>query len=94
MEHAATVDLYIDRGKGCDSENKQIFDQLFKNKNVIESSFGSALEWRRLDDKRASRISKKIFLGGYRDEQKWDEIQSQMIDEMIRLEKALKPFFS
>lgn len=90
-KHEARAELYIYRKNGPENENKQIFDQLFMNKNNIEDLFEGALSWERLDEKRVCRISKRLELGGFRDEAKWPEIQDEMIDTMIRLEKALKP---
>jgi hypothetical protein len=58
---------------------------------VIESDFGEPLLWQRIEGKRACRIKKEIDIGGYRDEDKWPEVQDAMIDAMIRLEKALRP---
>jgi hypothetical protein len=85
------AELYIDRGKEGEAENKAIFDKLAEFKDAIEAAFGGSLDWQRLDAKRACRIKKNIDLGGYRDESKWPEIQAAMIDAMIGLEKALKP---
>ena len=90
-QHEASVELYIDRGKDTDEENKTIFDTLFASKDNIEAIFGGPLEWQRLESKRACRIRKEFEMGGYRDEARWPEIQDTMIDAMIRLEKALKP---
>jgi hypothetical protein len=93
-KNEAQVELYIDRGKDKDEENKQIFDNLIKNKAEIESEFAESLDWQRLDNRRASRIRKQIMIGGYRDEDKWLEINEQMVDSMIRLEKALRPYIA
>jgi len=93
-KHEAKAEFYIDRGKDSERENKQIFDKLYAHKEEIEDSFGSALTWERLDTKRACRISKRIENGGYRDTDKLNEIQEKMIDAMIKLEKALRPFIS
>ena len=84
------TELYIDRGKECDEVNKQIFDQLFSHKDEIEKDFGEPLRWQRLDDRRASRISKRIDFAGINDKEKWEELQDDMIDTMIRFEKALR----
>ena len=88
------VELYIDRLKDTESENKEIFFQLFKNKAEIKEIFGEPLLWERLDGKRASRISFVINKGGYRTEEKYDEAQDAMIDAMIRLEKSFRPYIA
>ncbi|MBU3915443.1 DUF4268 domain-containing protein [bacterium] len=91
-KHETQIELYIDRGKEKEIENKKIFDELQKNKESIEQTFGEPLNWERLDSKRACRISKKLDGGGYRDEEsKWEAIHDKMIDCMSRFEKSLKP---
>lgn len=91
-KHATAVELYIDRGKDTEEENKSIFQQLANAKEEIEQGFGSSLEWQQLEGKRACRIKKQFTLGGYRDdEEKWSEIHEAMVDAMINLEKALRP---
>lgn len=84
------AELYIDRGKESDEENKKIFDRLHSHKEEIEKEFGGNLRWERLDDRRACRISKRIEYAGLGDKDKWDKLQNDMIDAMIRLENALK----
>jgi hypothetical protein len=71
-------------------ENKSVFDQLYNNKAAIEESFGGELSWQRMDTNKASRIACYID-GGYRDEN-WEEIHADMVDAMIRLEAALRPY--
>jgi len=88
-QHDASVELYIDRDTG--KENEEIFDRLAKSKEAIEEAFDEPLEWQRMEGKRVCRIKKQFSLGGYRDEEKWPEIQDVMIDAMIRLEKAFRP---
>jgi hypothetical protein len=87
----SVVELYIDRGKGLDEENKSIFNQLYKSKEKIESAFGGSLEWQSLEGKRACRIKKQIK-GGYRDPgEKWPEIHKKMVDTMTKFHEILKP---
>ena len=93
QQHTSEIELYIDRGTDADSENEEIFNTLKESKADIEEAFGEPLEWRRLEGKRACRISKQFALGGYRNnEEEWPEIQDAMIDGMIRLEAAFRPY--
>lgn len=91
-EHESAVELYIDRGKDSDEENKAIFDKLYSSRNEIEAKFGSELEWQRLDNKRACRIRKSFALGGFKDEPQWQSAIEATVEGMIRLEGALKSY--
>lgn len=86
------AELYIDRGKDTKKENKKIFDELFSHKKEIEASFGDKLEWERLDNRRAARIRKIFRYAGLDDEDKWNQLQNEMIDAMIRFEKSFAPY--
>jgi hypothetical protein len=87
-----SAELYIDRGKDTEAENKHIFDQLESHKAEIEKAFGAALSWERLEGKRACRI-RHTQPGGYRSpEEDWPKIQDGIIGAMDRLEKALRPY--
>ncbi|MGQ9910453.1 MAG: DUF4268 domain-containing protein [Candidatus Flexifilum sp.] len=48
---SAAVEVYIDVGDK--QQNKHYFDRLYSQREQIEREFGDALEWRRLDEKRA-----------------------------------------
>ncbi len=90
MDHGR-VELYIDTPEA--ERNKAIFDALAQHKEAIETAFGAPLDWQRLDNKRASRICYDIReYGGLRDSDRWDELQEAMIDAMLRLERAFKPY--
>lgn len=86
------VELYIDSDKESGAKNKELFDSLYSNRDEIESNFGGPLDWERLDAKRASRIRKSFNDLGLSNSDQWDNLQTQMIEAMIRLEKAVKPF--
>lgn len=86
------AELYIDRGKDSEAENKAIFDQLAAKKSEIETSFGGPLSWEGLDGKRACRIRVALEDGGYRSpESGWPALQDTIIHAMDRLEKSLRP---
>ena len=86
----ARVQLYIDNGDS--NWNKNVFDSFLLNKSEIEGAFGDLLNWEKLDDKRASLIRYPITGSGLNDKSKWPELQDQMIEAMIRFEKAFQPF--
>lgn len=90
-QHGSSVELYIDRGSDSKEENKEIFNRLFSSKEEIESVFGGSLNWSYSDNIQACGINQNMELGGYKDEDKWDNIIEVMIDTMIKLSKALKP---
>ena len=90
-QHDARVELYIDKDKEDGEGNKLLFDKLFNEKENIENAFGETLIWERLDNKRASRISFYVDIGGYKDKDKLQIVSDMMIDRMILLEKALSP---
>jgi hypothetical protein len=92
-QHDAQVELYIDNDKDTGKFNKEIFDMLYKSKDQIEEIFGGMLSWERLDEKRASRIAMRYSVG-YKDEDRLEELSDVMINDMIKLEKALSPFIS
>jgi CBS domain-containing protein len=54
-EPVLRVELYID--KGNEKENKARFDALHDQKDAIETAIGTSLDWDRLDDRRACRVS-------------------------------------
>ena len=57
----------------------------------IEQVFGGPLEWDPGEDRRKCSVVKSIELGGYRDEDRWPEIQEAMITAMVNLHKAFIP---
>jgi len=83
-------EIYFDKGKDYEKPNinKLRFDSLHKYKKQIEKKFGGKLNWERLDNARASRISIKFEGVGLGNKERWDKLQEKMIDAMIRLERA------
>lgn len=64
-----------DNELGCElyiKDDKEWFDELFEQKEEIENKIGTELEWRRLDDKKASRIKlAKNF--NFEDQEQWSD---------------------
>ncbi len=84
------VALYIYREKSKD-ENERIFDELYSKRSEIEEDFGDKLNWQRQDNRISCKISKRFESAGcLYDADKRDKLQDDMIDALIRLEKALR----
>jgi hypothetical protein len=88
----AHVEIYIDPGDA--NKNKQVFDTLYAHRERIERGFGKALDWQKLDEKRACRIRYLIEDFGLVDVDNWPELQKQMIEAMVQLQKTFKPEIS
>jgi uncharacterized protein DUF4268 len=88
-----TAELVIDKDKQEGGlKNKQMFDLIKKRQSDIEKAFGGPLEWDRMDGSRSSRIRKSIEGEPFEGAEGRALLQDQMIDSMIRLHAALKPF--
>jgi len=73
--------------------NKKIYDSLERNKAKIEAAFGKELTWDRINNAIGSRISFWMENGGYSSpENLWPQLQDEMIDAMVRFERALMPY--
>jgi len=88
-----SVELFIDRGpeKEEKEETDKIFDAIRAEREKIENRFGETLIWDKVDGRRICRIKSVSEIGGLKDTQLWPKILEDMVDRMIRLEKALRP---
>ena len=84
----ARVELWINRGS--QEENKRIFDELYKHKEEIETSFGHKLEWERLDDGKGSRLAYYLRDGSVFNREDWNKIIDFMTKNIVPFEKSLK----
>ena len=89
-----TVELFIDRGSDKKDETDRIYGKLLNNREKIEKEFGEALVWDRVEGRRVCMIKSICNKGGLKNEDLWDQIQEDLINRMVGLEKALKPFLS
>lgn len=87
---SGAAELYIDHDQETGQGNKAIFDALHAQRDAIEQDFGGSLSWERLDNKRACRIKIEFRDGGLDTPDSWPQLQDEMIDGMIRLEKATR----
>lgn len=82
------VELIINYGSR--EENEKIFNNLLKNKKIIEEIFGGELVWNILGDKKSCRISTWIEGVNIRNTTDWDKMVDYQCEVMVRFEKALR----
>lgn len=81
----ARVEISLQRSETA--ENKWLFDQLYSQKDAIEAAFGAELDWRRMDDKKASRIVYAQPFDGFNREA-WPEMIGWLATHIQKLEAA------
>ena len=77
------VELYI-------SDNKDLYDKLFEDKDRIEEELGFNLEWRRLDNSKASRIIYYIKGLNFDNHSNYNELMNKTIDIAVKLRDTFK----
>ena len=86
MKTGVRIQLNISRSSK--EENKFLFDQLCEQRESIEASFGQALSWNRMDDKKASIILHEQSFDGY-NKAEWPAMIEWLTKQIALLEKAL-----
>ena len=84
------VRVSLDLQRGSKEENKWLFDRLQEQREQLERDFGGTLEWRRMDDKKSSRIDMSRSFDSY-NRDVWPEITKWLVEHINRLESAFKP---
>jgi len=85
-----SVELFVDRGPGRKDETDKIYETILSDQQTIEEHFGEPLIWDRVEGRRVCRVKSLCNIGGLKDTDLWDDVQEDMIDRMMRLERALK----
>lgn len=82
-ESCVVVDLYI-------NDNKVLFDRLLAQKDEIEQQLGFTMDWRRLDNRKASRIMHRIEGLNFADHSNYPAL----MDEIIRKTVVMRNVFA
>lgn len=69
-----------------------IFHELHAQRTEIEQAYGRPLHWLERRARRILRVQEIIEGGFLSPEASWPAIQEKLVDAMIRLEKAFRPF--
>lgn len=80
--------VQIEFSRTSQDENKRLFDAFLKHRDNIERDFGHQLEWNRNDAKKCSQVTyflRDVSINNHSD---WDVVQSFMVSNIIKLEKA------
>lgn len=84
-EHKIRVSLWI-------NDNKDIFDALLQKKDEIEEALGFALEWNRLDNKKASYICTYIKGLDFKKQDNYPMLMEQIIDLVLKMRNVFPKF--
>lgn len=71
-------------------ENKFLFDEMYKLKDVIETELRKPVIWKRLDERKSSRLEIEKEFDCF-DKENWPEIIEYLKNEMVKFSKVLKP---
>ena len=77
------VELYI-------TDNKELFDKLYQRKDEIENDLGLKLDWRRLNNSKASRIVTFIKGLNFDDHGNYNELMNKTIDLAVLMRDVFK----
>jgi hypothetical protein len=84
------VELYIDMGDK--QANKAAFDKLTNLKSEIEQEIGVSLDWDRIDDARASRISTSVSFDISEPPEAHDKAKAWGIEMMLKFIDVFRPY--
>lgn len=81
------VELYI-------TDNKELFDKLYQRKDEIEDDLGFQLDWRRLNNSKASRIITFIKGLNFDDHSNYNDLMNKTIDLAVLMRDTFKKYIS
>ena len=84
-EHKIRVGVWV-------TDNKDLFDKFYANKDQIEATCGFKLKWNRLDNKKASLACTYIPGLDFDNTENYPDLMNKIIDFVLALRKAFVPF--
>ena len=81
------VELYI-------TDNKEFFDKLYQRKDEIENDLGFKLDWRRLNNSKASRIVTFIKGLNFDDHSNYNELINKTTDLAVLMRDTFKKYIN
>jgi hypothetical protein len=89
MKKTARTEFFL-----CHSKfeiNKARYEKLLTQKTNIEEKFGEPINWDFNDSRKQQYIRTICPIGGLDNEEKWADIQNDLVNRLVRLEKAIGP---
>lgn len=75
------------------TNNKEMFDSLFENKEKIENELSCSLNWdRKQDNQKASSITLEIPGLDFDNHSNYEELMQQVIDNVVKMKKVFKKY--
>ena len=84
-ESCVVIELYI-------NDNKQLFDSLLAQKAEIEQKLGFDMDWRRLDNRKASRILYRIEGLSFADHSNYPALMDEIIHKTVIMKKVFSAY--
>lgn len=81
------IELYI-------TDNKELFDKLYQRKDEIENDLGFKLDWRRLNNSKASRIVTFIKGLNFDNHSNYNELMNKTIDLAVLMRDTFKKYIN
>ena len=85
------VRIELSIGSSSKELNKKYFKSLLSNKESIENTFGSQLEWEELANYKMSRIKYELTDVNLFDKADWEKMNEFLVTYLPKFEKALQP---
>ncbi len=74
------------------TNDKELFDKLYLNKEIIEQEIGYKLDWKKDCSETVSRISYNLKGLDYDNKENYNEIMNQMIDIILKMKTVFKKY--
>lgn len=85
---AARVELFLCAPTA--EANQKRFEALHARRDEIEKSFGEALLWDFKEGRKQQYVKSRCPIGGLEQEAKWQSIQEDLVDRLIRMESTFR----
>ena len=89
-QNDSQVELWISLGKGQADANLAAFQKLYAQRETIEATFGSELDWMELPGRDGCRIRFVIDGGWKTPSDEWPDVHEELVGAMIRLNEAMR----